>query len=211
MVHEQQSWYGVANLLQYQARGNHRIKSCRGTEIHATNDEDDGRVGEQSPYWYAKTRVDLSQEMGADESVVTRERPGETRGCLLAAEESEDSTPNEKGNKQRSHGMGAGCLRPDLVDWYHRWCGEDSVEVAQSVGHCDDECEARYEPDKDRGHQRSWHCNRGILAFFGEMNGAIDAGVDVVRVDEAGQENDAVRGPAGGVQEVGPDKGGGLF
>lgn len=78
---------------------------------------------------------------------------------------------------------------------------EHGVKITDAVQHCDGKSEAGSETNEDGRHQRFGNSLRCILALFCQMNGSVNARVNVVGICETSQEYDAVGGPPRVVDE----------
>ena len=205
-VHNQRRWESVTDLLQDQSGANHGIECCRGSKVDAADDENYTSICDQSPDWDAETWVDPAQEFGAHKSIVSGHRPAQPRSSLLAAYHGEESTACQNNEEESGNRFGLGRLYPQLVDRNSSRRAQDGIEVLHAVQHGDDEGEARDESNADCRHQCLRYHFGGMLALLGQVYGSIYTGVDVVRVDEAYEENDTVRCPTRVVLEVHPNE-----
>lgn len=83
-------------------------------------------------------------------------------------------------------------------------CCEYGVKIGDTIQHCDSKDKTSDKSNENGRHQCLWNSPSSILAFFCQMDGAIDARVNVIWIGEASQEDYPIGGPSRVVDKCPP-------
>ncbi len=117
-----------------------------------------------------------------------------------------DSGGNDQPFEHDRPGLHAEGLVVELQDGNSGEGGEQTVEVLHAEEHGHGVEPRRHEADGDGSHDGDRDHPLGPMNLLRHVCGTVEAGKGPIRVDQANDKGDAVRSPAGVVDEVGEDE-----